>query len=74
MLAGERRDERRGTLLTRYRKDPRFPVLIPDYMWEWYDSGVSRVGGAVATYTVVEGLARYTIYRKFDVVTGAAIR
>jgi hypothetical protein len=78
-VSGERRAARRGTLVTRYRQDPRFPVLIPEYMWEWYDGGVanldvgipatSNVFGSVFKRTVVEGLARYTNYRKFGVST-----
>ncbi|HEX6048298.1 MAG TPA: hypothetical protein VFZ21_03490 [Gemmatimonadaceae bacterium] len=78
-VSGEGRASRRGTLVTRYRQDPRFTVLVPDYMWEWYDGGVanldvgisatSDVFGSVSKRTVVEGLARYTNYRKFSVST-----
>ena len=65
---------RRGTLVTNYRRDARFEVLIPDYMWEWYDAGAGHVGGSVITRVVVECLARYTNYRKFSVSTGSEIR
>ncbi len=66
-VSGERYASRRGMLVTRYRRDPRFAVLIPDYMWEWYEGGVLNVFGPAIK--AVEGLARYTNYRKFAVST-----
>lgn len=66
-VSGERHASRRGLLVTRYRRDPRFAVLIPDYMWEWYEGGVANVFGPAIK--AVEGLARYTNYRKFAVST-----
>ena len=74
VVAGESRTERRGTLVTRYRRNPSFKILIPDFMWEWYDAGGAAVGGSVVTYTIVEGLARYTNFRKFGVTTGESSR
>jgi len=68
-VSGERRAARRGTLVTRYRRDSRFTVLVPDYMWEWYDGEIANVFGSAFRRTVVEGLARYTNYRKFGVST-----
>jgi hypothetical protein len=68
-VSGERQAARQGTLVTRYRQDARFEVLVPDYMWEWYEGRVANVFGSAFRRTVVEGLARYTSYRKFGVST-----
>ena len=69
VASGERRLLRQGTIVTRYRRDPRFTVLVPDDMWEWYDGNMVDVIGSVIRPTIVEGLARYTNYRKFTVST-----
>lgn len=61
-------DGRRAGLLTRYRAEPSFEVLVPDLMWEWYDGGVMRFGSS-AGVTLIECLARYTNYRRFTVAT-----
>lgn len=61
-------DGRRAGLLTRYRPEPAFGVLVPDLMWEWYDGGVMRFGSS-AGVTLIECLARYTNYRRFTVAT-----
>ena len=66
-------DDRRGTLITRYRSDPRFEVLVPDYMWEWYDGGRTQYGSTFER-TVIECLARYGNYRAFSVTTNQQIR
>ena len=60
--------DRRATLLTRYRREPGFDVLVPDYMWEFYDAEKFR------SDTVVECLARYGHYRRFAVTTEQKIR
>jgi VWFA-related protein len=60
---------RRGRVVTRYREVPGFTILVPDYMWEWYDAGRRQVVGAVAAPTIVECLARYSAYRRFVVST-----
>lgn len=60
--------DRRATLLTRYRRESGFDVLVPDYMWEFYDAEKFR------SDTIVECLARYGHYRRFAVTTEQKIR
>lgn len=65
--------ERRATIVVRCRRQEPFEVLVPDYMWEWYEGG--DVDGRVMTdRTLVECLARYTNYRQFRVETREQIR
>lgn len=61
--------ERRGELVTRYREEPGFQALVPDFMWEWYDAGEHVAVGSIYTPAVVECLARYSRYRRFAVFT-----
>ena len=65
--------DRRALLLTRYREEPGFGVLVPDFMWEWYDAAEVVAVASLATPAVVECLARYTNYRQFTVSTGEKI-
>jgi hypothetical protein len=60
--------DRRAGLITRYRAEPSFEVLVPDFMWEWYDGGMMRFGSS-AGVTLIECLARYSNYRRFTVAT-----
>jgi hypothetical protein len=65
--------ERRGEVITRYREEPGFQALVPDFMWEWYDAGQHVAVGSIYTPAVVECLARYLNYRRFVVSTDAKI-
>ncbi len=57
----------------RFREDPRVPVLVPDWMWEWYAGNVllDPVHGHSLTLKppAVECLARYGNLRLFSVTT-----
>lgn len=64
---------RRASLVTRYRSEPQFRVLVPDYMWEWYDAPEFRFT-TVEGVPILECLARYTNYRRFGVTTEQKIR
>jgi hypothetical protein len=66
-------DERRGELVTRYREEPGFEVMVPDFMWEWYDAGNRVVVGSFFRPAIVECLARYVKYRRFSVSTDEKI-
>jgi len=65
----------RTSIVTRYRLEQGTPV--PDYMWEWYGSGVSGwVYEPVASHVevVTECLARYSNYRRFQVDTSEQVK
>jgi hypothetical protein len=48
-----------GSVATEYRQEPGLDVLVPDSMKELYRLGPARV----------EGTARYSKYRRFEVTT-----
>jgi len=49
------------------------PILVPAFMWEWYEGGdqLGRIGGDV---TVIQGLAAYSKIRRFQVTTAEEIK
>ncbi|MEW5984050.1 MAG: VWA domain-containing protein [Acidobacteriota bacterium] len=65
--------QRRSSIVTRYRLEPGFRVLVPAYMWEWYEGG-DAIGRIMSDKTLVECLARYANFRRFSVTTSADIR
>lgn len=65
--------ERRAAIHVRYRRQDPFTVLVPDYMWEWYESG-DVSGRVMSDKTLVECLARYTNFRQFRVTTIETIK
>jgi VWFA-related protein len=64
---------RRSSIVTRFRPVEGFKVLVPDYMWEWYEGG-DAPGRIMSDKTLVECLARYTNYRRFSVTTAEDIK
>jgi hypothetical protein len=60
---------RRGQLVTRYRQEQGFDVLVPDFMWEWYDAGELLAVASLHAPGVLECVARYGNYRRFAVST-----
>jgi hypothetical protein len=69
----QHRAEERSSIVTRFRAQAPFSVLVPDYMWEWYESG-DVFGRQIVDKTLVECLARYSNYRQFRVETTEAIK
>jgi hypothetical protein len=65
--------QRRSSIVTRFRPAEGFKVLVPDYMWEWYEGGDAQ-GRIMSDKTLVECLARYTNFRRFSVTTAEDIK
>ncbi len=65
--------QRRAGIVTRFRAETGFQVLVPDYMWEWYEGG-DAMGRIMSDKTLVECLARYTNIRRFSVATAEDIK
>jgi VWFA-related protein len=65
--------ERRSLIRVDFRAEPGLGVLVPARMWEWYE-GADQLGRIGGDKTLVQGLATYTSYRRFQVTTTEAPR
>jgi hypothetical protein len=63
----------RTSIQVRYRERSPFTVLVPEYMWEWYENA-GMAGRALTEKTLVECLARYEAFRRFSVETAENAR
>jgi VWFA-related protein len=65
--------ERRSVILVDFVQEARAAVLVPIQMWEWHE-GVNLLGRTLGDKTLLEGLARYSSYRHFEVTTDTDIK
>jgi hypothetical protein len=70
----------RSVIRTTFRHDAAVAARVPTEMWDWYYGGRSSIRDNVRTVTsrtgalYVEGLATYSHFRRFEVVTREEVR
>jgi hypothetical protein len=70
----------RSVIRTTFRHDAAVGARVPTEMWDWYYGGRSSIRDNVRTVTsrtgslYVEGLATYSRFRRFEVVTREEVR
>jgi VWFA-related protein len=72
-LRFDRSGEHRSLIRVDFRPEPGFDVPVPARMWEWYE-GADQLGRIGGDKTLVQGLATYGAYRRFQVTTSEAPR
>jgi hypothetical protein len=72
-LRFDRGSESRVYVRTDYGPTPNSEVPVPIRMWEWYEGGnqIGRIGG---DKTVIQGLATYSNFRRFQVTTSEQVK
>lgn len=72
-LRFDRGGERRALIRTDYRFDEELGMLVPALMWEWYE-GADQFGRIGSDKTLVQSLATYSNFRRFQVSTSEELK
>jgi VWFA-related protein len=72
-LRFDRGGEARAAIRVDFRQEPGLDILVPARMWEWYEGGnvFGRIG---ADKTLVQCLAEYSEYKRFQVATEETVK
>ena len=72
-LRFDRGSEARSLIRVDFRPEQGVDVLVPTLMWEWYE-GADQMGRIGGDKTVVQGLATYTEFKRFQVSTTEEVK
>jgi VWFA-related protein len=65
--------ERRSVIRVDFHPEPGIDILVPTAMWEWYE-GANQLGRIGGDKTLVQGLATYSDFKRFQVSTTEEVK
>jgi hypothetical protein len=72
-LRFDRGGERRSLIRVDFHPEPGTDILVPTTMWEWYE-GADQLGRIGGDKTLVQGLATYSAFKRFQVTTSEEVK